>query len=415
MNIDHRRGITDLYASTRNLSLNICAKISNEDHIVQSMPDVSPPKWHLAHTTWFFETFVLKNFLTDFKPFHEQFEYIFNSYYETVGDFHPRAHRGDLSRPALDEVREYRSHVDQQIHGLFDSGQDDENFLKLIEIGIHHEKQHQELLFMDIKHNLFKNPLYPAYHQHAPHTSPETKPYQWLPIAAGIYEIGASADGSFCYDNEGKRHRVFIEPMEIANRLVTNGEYLNFIEAGGYVRPELWLSEAWNSFKDQPESSPLYWVRQDDKWYEFTLHGLQPLDLNAPVSHVSYYEADAYARWANVRLPTEQEWEVAAQLYDHRDRIFDIDHLYPSAQSDDSFDIMGQLWQWTASAYSPYPGFKAEAGALGEYNGKFMCNQYVLRGGSIASPPNHIRSTYRNFFPSHSQWMFSGIRLAREV
>ncbi len=378
------------YRQVRAQTLALCAPLSAEDCGAQSMPDASPAKWHLAHTTWFFETFVLERWERGFKPFDAAFRVLFNSYYNAVGDKHPRAQRGLLTRPALQAVQAYRADVDRRMQGLLATA--DAAALALVELGLHHEQQHQELLLTDIQHLFSCNPLRPAYGD-APPRAPAPPALRWLALGERLADIGHCGDG-FGFDNEGPRHRVFLQSYELASRLVSNGEYAAFIDAGGYQDPALWLSEGWDWRSTHGRDHPLYWHHGAQGWNEFTLGGLQPLDGHAAVTHVSYYEADAYARWAQARLPTEAEWEHAAGS--------------PGLhQWDDT------CWQWTASAYLPYPGFRASAGAVGEYNGKFMVNQMVLRGGSVATPRSHVRASYRNFFPAGACWQFSGIRLAR--
>ncbi len=380
------------YSQVRAHTLALAAPLSAEDACVQSMPDASPAKWHLAHTTWFFETFVLERWEPGFKPFDAAFRVLFNSYYNAVGDKHPRAQRGLLTRPALDAVRAYRADVDQRMQRLL--AQAEPAALALIELGLHHEQQHQELMLTDIKHLLSCNPLLPAYREVALDEAP-AQALQWHAYDEGLAEIGHHGNG-FAYDNEGPRHRVFLSKYEMASRLVSNAEYAGFIEAGGYRDPALWLSEGWDWQCAQGREHPLYWRRGERGWQEFTLAGLRALAAHAPVTHVSYFEADAYARWAGARLPSEAEWEHAAQ--------------HSGAKLQQLADV---CWQWTASAYLPYPGFRASEGAVGEYNGKFMVNQMVLRGGSVATPRSHVRLSYRNFFPTTACWQFSGIRLAR--
>jgi ergothioneine biosynthesis protein EgtB len=353
------------------------------------MPDASPVKWHLAHTTWFFETFVLERHAGGHRPFHPAFRFLFNSYYNAVGEQFPRPQRGMVSRPGLQEVLRYRAYVDAGMARLLGGRALSAEALDLVELGLQHEQQHQELILTDVKHLLSLNPLEPAYGARAPHPARTAQPLAWRACEGGAVEIGHDGTG-FAFDNELPRHGQLLVPFEIASRPATNGEYLAFVEDGGYRRPELWLSEGWQAVLAQRWEAPLYWRRRDGAWHEFTLRGLQPLDPECPVSHVSHFEADAYARWANARLPTEFEWEHAA-----RDG--------------------GQVWEWTSSSYGPYPGYRPAPGAVGEYNGKFMSNQYVLRGGSCATPAGHARRSYRNFFPSAARWQFSGVRLARDV
>lgn len=378
------------YRQVRAQTQALVAPLSAEDCAAQSMPETSPAKWHLAHTSWFFETFVLERWEAGFRPFDAAFRVLFNSYYNAVGDKHPRPQRGLLTRPGLDEVLAYRADVDTRMQRLL--AQADAPMLELVELGLHHEQQHQELLLTDILHLFSRNPLWPAYGE-APTRTAAPQALQWLPFDESLAEIGHAGDG-FAFDNEGPRHRVFVPAYELASRLVNNGEFAAFIDAGGYRDPALWLSEGWDWLQAQRRDHPLYWQRGAQGWSEFGLGGLQPLDGHAAVAHVSYYEADAYARWAQARLPTEAEWEHAAG--------------HPGLQQRDD-----TRWQWTASAYLPYPGFRASAGAVGEYNGKFMVNQMVLRGGSVATPRSHVRASYRNFFPASACWQFSGVRLAR--
>ena len=383
----------NLFSTVRARTEALAAPLSPEDMMVQSMPDVSPTKWHLGHTSWFFETFILKNFSPAYKVFDEAYNYLFNSYYNAVGDRQPRPKRGMLTRPPLSEVMAYRAQVTEamlDLIGLAEKHKDWPGILKLLELGCHHEQQHQELLLTDIKHVLFQNPFKPAYSQAAPDKAKKTEKLSWRGFAEGLVEIGHLGDG-FSFDCEGPRHKVYLNAFELASRPVSNGEYLEFIEDGGYARPDHWLSDGWAHICQKELSRPLYWERRDQEWREFTLRGEQPLNPGAPVCHLSYYEADAYARWKEVRLPTEAELEIAANG--------------PGGP--------GEVWQWTSSAYSPYPGFKAAKGAVGEYNGKFMCSQMVLRGGSGATAEGHWRPTYRNFFYPPDAWQFTGLRLAR--
>jgi ergothioneine biosynthesis protein EgtB len=396
--------LAEAFSRVREQSCKLVQPLSAEDCCVQSMPDASPAKWHLAHTTWFFETFILERFETGFRPFHPAFRVLFNSYYEGVGEQHPRAQRGLMTRPVLDEVLAYRQNVDQRLLALLAlplAGDAVNELAMLLELGLQHEQQHQELLVTDIKHLLSMNPLLPPYHvlesiADVGRGQAAASSLQWQAFEAGIVEVGHDGQGFF-FDNETPRHRQFVEPFSMASRLVTNGEYLAFLEDGGYRNPLLWLAAGWDWVVQQKITRPLYWhqaqAQFDSAWREFTLHGLQPLAMTEAVTHLSFFEAEAYARWAGARLPTEAEWEVAA-----------------AAGGDDYF---GLVWQWTTSSYAPYPGYVALPGAVGEYNGKFMVNQYVLRGSSAATPPGHARLSYRNFFPATARWQFSGIRLAR--
>ncbi|MDB5726085.1 MAG: methyltransferase [Novosphingobium sp.] len=379
------------YREVRAASEGLTAGLSAEDCQVQSMPDVSPAKWHLAHTTWFFETFLLAPHLAGYEPFDPAFTVLFNSYYVGIGARHPRGERGLLTRPSLAEVYAYRQHVDAAMERLM-AAAPPAAWADLVDLGLHHEQQHQELILMDVQHVLSCNPLQPAYRPAASAVSDRT-PSEWTDLPGGLHLIGHDDDG-FAFDNETPRHRVWLEPFEIADRLVTAGDYLHFIEAGGYRTPELWLSDGWAAVEAEGWHAPLYWEEDGSEWSRFTLEGRKAVDPTEPVLHVSFYEADAYARWTGCRLPTEAEWEVAAGHGVLR-------------------EVHGHGWQWTASPYVGYPGYSPAAGAVGEYNGKFMVNQLVLRGGSSATPPGHIRSTYRNFFPPAARWAFSAIRLAR--
>lgn len=405
--------LAEHYRGLRQASEALCAPLSAEDCALQSMPDASPAKWHLAHTSWFFEQFILRPHCPGYREFHPQFNYLFNSYYQGAGERHPRPRRGLLSRPSLDEVLAYRHHVDTALlewlpaaHGT------DGAIAALLLLGLNHEQQHQELLLMDIKHLLAQNPLAPAY---APPPqsadSTETAPLGWQRFEGGIQQFGA--DGSqFCYDNETPQHRALLEPFELATRLVSNGEWRDFIDDGGYQRPQLWLSDGWDWLQAEGVSAPLYWRADGDDWREFSLHGELSLAPARAVSHISYYEADAYARWAGARLPTEYEWELAAResSSDHRQQ------LEPAcANGGGMAQLFGALWQWTRSPYQPYPGFQPLAGVVGEYNGKFMANQMVLRGSACITPAGHSRASYRNFFYPHMRWQYAGLRLARDV
>jgi ergothioneine biosynthesis protein EgtB len=407
--------LTQQYLMVRRLSEALCQPLFVEDYGVQSMPDVSPPKWHLAHTTWFFETFLLVPFLPRYEVFHPQFCYLFNSYYEAVGVRHPRHQRGLLSRPTVAEVYQYRHSVDQAIGQLLQLPLT-AKIIDLIELGLHHEQQHQELLMTDLKHILATNPLRPAYRPSPQLVSSDDPPIplQFVEFPGGLYTIG-HAGSEFAFDNEGPAHPIYLQDFALASRLVTNGEYLAFIEAGGYQQSEYWLAEGWATVSAEQWQAPLYWEQRDRYWEVMTLAGLQPLRLNEPVCHVSYFEADAFARWCDRRLPTEAEWEVAAAGLPRQGNLLAADALHPqpAAGKTGLEQLYGDVWEWTESSYLPYPGFKPAPGAVGEYNGKFMCNQMVLRGGSCVTPPEHIRPTYRNFFPANTRWQFSGIRLAQ--
>jgi ergothioneine biosynthesis protein EgtB len=385
------------FDSVRRRSLALAAPLSDEDCGAQSMADASPVKWHLAHTTWFFETFILETLEADFKPFHPAFRFLFNSYYNGIGERHPRAQRGLLTRPSMAEVRAWRFGVDERIKRLLEQRAGDAQLWSLIELGLQHEQQHQELLLTDVQHLLSHNAMHPAYRDEAPAMA-AASPMALIDFEGGVSNIGFVGD-AFCFDNELPRHRVFVEPFSLADRLVTNGEFAAFIDAGGYRDPVLWLAEGWDVVATNNWQQPLYWRRDEaGQWYEFTLHGLQRLDPNKPVTSISLYEADAYANWRGMRLPTEAEWEHAAAADADGQRLR---------------QLFGHCWQWTSSSYAPYPGYAAAPGALGEYNGKFMLNQYVLRGSSAATPAGHSRRSYRNFFPAGARWQMSGIRLAR--
>ncbi|HEX3089935.1 MAG TPA: ergothioneine biosynthesis protein EgtB [Ilumatobacteraceae bacterium] len=401
------------YLDVRSTTERLAAPLHPEDQVVQSMPDVSPTKWHRAHVTWFFETFLLKDHLPGYIEHHPQYGFLFNSYYEQVGERHPRSTRGLLSRPTVDEVAAYRAYVDAAMVELLEDC-NDPSLLELVELGLHHEQQHEELLLMDIKHVLSVNPLQPAYRAAAGRSGSAPDAVEWIEFGGGLADIGYDGDDGFCFDNEGPRHTTFLQPFALADRLVTNSEWLEFVDDGGYQRPELWLSDGWATVQADEWTAPMYW--RDDNTL-FTLAGIQPLGLDEPVFHVSFYEADAYARWADARLPTEAEWEVASQSADlsRPANLLDADQLHPAAApaGDGLRQMFGDVWEWTSSAYLAYPGYKPSEGAVGEYNGKFMSGQMVLRGGCAVTPPGHIRATYRNFFPPHARWAFSGVRLAR--
>ena len=414
------------YRDVRARTVQLAASLSAEDCALQSMPDASPVKWHLAHTAWFFETFVVASRDAGYRPFDPAFRMLFNSYYNGVGDKHPRPERGLLSRPSLDTVYAYRAHVDDAMRACCDEAAHDDALAALIELGLNHEQQHQELILTDVLHLLSRNPTRPALWPMPALGRHRPAKLEWTAHPSGIVHIGHAGDG-FAFDNEAPRHRVWLEAFEIASRPVTNGEYVAFIDDGGYRRPELWLALGFDAAVAQSWTAPLYWERDDGRWRSFTLHGMLDVDPDAPVQHVSLFEADAYARWANARLPTEFEWEAVANHLrgDARSHAIPPRSASPASALHDAparasmIDTPsggpGDVWEWTSSSYSPYPGFCAAAGAIGEYNGKFMCNQYVLRGGSCATAPGHSRITYRNFFPPDARWQWSGVRLARDV
>ncbi len=406
----------------RGASEALAADLGPEDQTVQSMPDVSPTKWHLAHTTWFFETFLLTPFLASWRIHDPAYGHLFNSYYEAVGPRHPRPQRGLLSRPGVAAIAAYRRAVTAGMLDLIETADDPQwsAIAPLIELGLNHEEQHQELILMDIKHVFSVNPLKPAYRLRAAASPlrPVAEPPEWVEFSGGLTEIGHAGNG-FAFDNEGPRHKLWLEPFRLASRPVTCGEYLAFIEDGGYRRAEFWLSDGWAAVQGQGWQAPLYWEKgADGEWSVFTLAGLLPLDPDEPVCHVSYYEADAYARWAGKRLPTEAEWEIAAATVPLAGNLADAGYLHPQAATGGNGalrQMIGDVWEWTASSYSPYRGFRAANGAIGEYNGKFMSGQMVLRGGAAVTPPGHVRITYRNFFPPPARWAFSGIRLAEDA
>lgn len=411
-----RQALATRYSAVRSTSEMLCGPLLAEDCCMQTMPDVSPPKWHLAHVSWFFETFLLKPFLAGYREFGPHFAVLFNSYYEGAGAMHPRAQRGFLSRPPLQQIYRYRQYVDEHMALLIETVAEDrwpEASFRVI-LGLHHEQQHQELMLTDIKHIFASQPLRPVYITAGHEASSPPEVLAWHEFAGGIQEIGHPGSG-FCYDNETPRHRVYLEDFRLASRPITNGEYLEFMADGAYRRPELWLAEGWRTVRERDWQAPLYWEFSDGRWHAMTLSGMHAVDEYEPVCHVSYYEADAFARWAGKRLPSEAEWEVAAQGVAISGNLQDSGRFHPAAARGTGMaQIYGDVWEWTQSPYSAYPGFRPLAGTLGEYNGKFMCNQIVLRGGSCATPADHVRASYRNFFYPGDRWQFSGIRLADE-
>lgn len=414
------------FCTIRNFTERLAGTLTAEDCMIQSMPDASPVRWHFAHTTWFFETFILKQ-IEGYQEYNEHFSYCFNSYYNAIGSQFPRPNRGTQSRPSFKEILDYRHTINEEILKRLDNGTLPTPLLDTLILGLHHEQQHQELILTDIKHAFASNPILPTYEQlpFAPCNSPSLEP--WLTVDEGIFEVGFQSDG-FCYDNELPSHSALLTDVSIASQVVTCGEYFEFINAGGYERPDYWLSLGWEQRKKEDWTAPLYWVNRDGVWYQYTLAGCVPIHPDWPVCHVSYFEADAYARWAGMRLPTEFEWEIACRNQQHEridesekpcddsalqfaDELFARGHaIHPTAANG---NFLGCIWEWTSSAYHPYPGFRPQPGAIGEYNGKFMCNQYVLRGGSVATSHSHIRESYRNFFAPAARWQFSGIRLAQ--
>ena len=407
--------LSEYFHSVRKATKALCNPLKTEDFVVSSMDDVSPAKWHLAHTSWFYETFLLTPYLPDYKVFNSHYVFLFNSYYEQVGPYHQRAHRGLLSRPTVQEIFIYRDYISEAVEELCHRISDDSDHpaWPVLELGINHEQQHQELLITDIKHIFWTNPLRPAYFD-KPIGVPSITEQKWHSIDEGIYTLG-NLGGGFAFDNEKPAHKTYVQASKMAHRLITNDEYKAFINDGGYHRPEFWLSNGWNVVQTYQWNSPLYWEKNGEEWYEFTLSGNNPLISSIPVCHISYYEADAFARWAGYRLPTEAEWEAVAMRNSITGRFAEDGTFHPSANSEPSLQqLFGDVWQWTRSAYAGYPGFQPSPSAIGEYNGKFMCDQWVLRGASCATPRSHARSTYRNFFPSGTRWQFTGIRLAAD-
>jgi len=419
-------GLLGRFHQIRNFTDTLCSGLEPEDYVVQSMPDVSPTKWHLAHTTWFFETFILKKFFGGYRPEIPEYAYLFNSYYNAAGDMHRRDLRGLISRPTVQETQRYRASIDSHIDDLVSDAEEEllDEIEPILVLGINHEQQHQELLITDIKHVFAQNPLYPVYRKaktgalSSATPGSQSSPMQFIEFEEATVAIGHGGHG-FAYDNEEPRHRALVPAFSLASRPITNGEYIEFVDDGGYTRPEFWLSLGWMTVNEQRWQAPLYWTKRDGAWWQFTLSGFRPVNESEPVTHVSYFEADAYANWAGARLPTEFEWERAAFDYRIEGNFIEDEIFHPRAMSISKHDgqlhqMFGDVWEWTRSAYSPYPGYRAVPGALGEYNGKFMCNQYVLRGGSCATSRSHIRRTYRNFFQPEKRWQFTGIRLARD-
>jgi ergothioneine biosynthesis protein EgtB len=410
------------FHEVRNFTARLAGNLAPEDCVVQSMADVSPTKWHLAHTAWFFETFILKKWMPGYRDAVPEYAYLFNSYYNAAGAMQRRDLRGLISRPTVEEAKKYRVSVDSDIDDLV-SNADEELFREIepiLTLGIHHEQQHQELLITDIKHVFAQNPLFPVFQRREiANDKIDIDPLKFVEFDEATVEVGHDGNG-FSYDNEGPRHRALVVPFSLADRLVTNGEYLEFIADNGYSRPEPWLSLGWTTVNEQNWRAPLYWMERDGEWWNFSLSGLRKIDPNEPVTHLSYFEADAYANWAGARLPTEFEWERAAAKIDIGGNFVESERFHPATLHESPRDghlaqMFGDVWEWTRSSYSPYPGYHAGPGALGEYNGKFMCNQYVLRGGSCATSRTHIRKTYRNFFQPDKRWQFTGIRLARDL
>ncbi|MDB6121711.1 MAG: hypothetical protein JWQ71_704 [Pedosphaera sp.] len=413
--------LIDRYRTVRRFSGTICETLVPEDYVIQTMPEMSPTKWHLAHTSWFFETFVLKVHLAEYESLHPQYAFLFNSYYNAAGKMHARPQRGLISRPTVKETWEYRQYVDGMMEKLLESADDEKLkvLTPLIILGLNHEQQHQELMLTDIKHLFSMNPLRPAFRKQKSFDGKGAIALEWRNFEGGIYSIGYDGTG-FHFDNEGPRHEVLLKAFSLGTRLVTNREFMEFMNDDGYARPEFWLSLGWNTINEKGWNAPFYWEQQDGKWMMMTLAGMREVYLDEPVCHVSYFEADAYARWAGARLPTEAEWEVASESAAMEGNFAESEFFHPvpareAAQPEALSQMFGDVWQWTQSSYSPYPGYKPVTGALGEYNGKFMCNQYVLRGASCATAKSHARRTYRNFFPPDARWQFMGIRLAKDV
>ncbi|NBC27300.1 MAG: ergothioneine biosynthesis protein EgtB [Bacteroidetes bacterium] len=415
--LSKREQILKRFKEVRSFTMELAEPLETEDYIIQIVEHASPAKWHLAHTSWFFEAFFLEKAMKSYQTKHPQYGYLFNSYYLQTGEPHCRNKRGNLSRPTVKKVLDYRQHINEHVFEFLENCTDEqfEEWEPIIEVGLHHEQQHQELMLTDLKIMFSNNPLHPAYLEKSrPKALPQSD-LNWHHFDEGIYEVGHPG-GSFGYDNEFPRHKTYIHDFELADRLITNGEYINFMESGGYEDPKYWLDEGYAQVVENEWDSPLYWQKNSGQWHQFTLNGLEPVDMNEPVTHVNYYEADAYARWAGCRLPTEFEWELAAEPLEVDGSFVDARHFHPVGANPAKTGLkqmFGEVWQWTRSSYAAYPGYETFPGALGEYNGKFMCNQYVLRGGSCATSKNHFRKTYRNFFHTKFSWQFTGIRLAR--
>lgn len=419
--LDKKDTLIQHFFDVRKLTMQLCAPLKTEDYVVQPIDFVSPPKWHLGHTTWFFETFLLEPYQKDYQVFNKDYSYVFNSYYESVGKRVIRTNRGNLTRPTVEEILAYRAYVDKAMEKwLVEVGNIPEKARKILTLGLHHEQQHQELLVYDIKYILGTNPLFPPYKPmpgYPTSISPTAEPH-YLTIEEGLYDVGHKGEG-FCFDNELGRHKVFIPGFQVMDRLITNREYLAFIQDGGYDHFQYWLSDGWQWVQTEHVNAPLYWHYIAEKWFNYTLEGLKPIDMDAPVTHISFYEADAFAQWKGKRLLTEFEWEIACERLSPtipvNANFMEQDILAPVKQEKGNLQFYGDAWEWTSSAYRPYPYFKAEEGALGEYNGKFMINQMVLRGGSCATPKTHIRASYRNFYQPYHRWHFTGIRLAQNL
>lgn len=413
------KSVFSKYLEIRKFTEDLCKNLETEDYVIQTSYEVSPVKWHLAHTTWFFETFILKPYKTRFHPFNDAYEYLFNSYYETVGDYFPKSQRGTLARPTVKEIYRYRKFVDDNMESLMDQHNLPDEVLQRMIIGMNHEQQHEELMLMDLKQNFYMNPLKPAYHEFKQFHGGEAQEMKFVEFGGGVIEVGHSSE-NFAFDNESPQHKVYLEPYLISSRLVTNSEYLEFMEDGGYSDPSLWLSDGWHKINREKWNAPMYWDEKKDGWYVFTLSGTRKMVPEEPVSHISLYEALAYANWRGKRLPTEEEWEHAMESVkvSESNNFVESGYLRPvqaTGSADSILQGFGDLWEWTYSSYMPYPGTKALPGALGEYNVKFMANQMVLRGGSCVTPRSHIRRTYRNFFHLDERWPFTGIRLAEDV